>query len=56
MLRQSASEAAPRARKLRLACPALRVGDPVQVSDRTAVVFGEIVDVVSTVIVVRPAA
>ena len=43
----------PRARPLRLACPALRVGDPVQVTSGGDVVTGEIVDVVSAVVVVK---
>ena len=42
----------PRARTLRLACPRC-VGDPVQVTTGNALVTGEIVDVVSAVIVVR---
>jgi len=47
-------EAKPKARLLRLSSPALRVGDPVQISERVGLpVEGTIVEVVSAVVVVR---
>jgi hypothetical protein len=47
------NEEAPRARPLRLACSALRIGDPAQVTEGRTIVTGRIADVVSAVIVVE---
>jgi hypothetical protein len=53
---QIEGEAKASPRMVRLACSAMRVGDPVQVTDNGHIVTGTISGIVSAVVIVRRAA